>query len=301
MNDMINSELGIALAALFAAISIAQGQGLRPNTALRDDPQKFGLSDPLWPYMSTLPEEWDIRNIDGLNLASPARNQLECGSCWAHAASSALADRINLVHKGTIASVNLAPQVLMNCIKDDLGCEGGDQSDAYKWIERSEGLPDETCQPYRAEKLKHAGKCAEHPILVCLNQIDQKQPLHPVRNFLRYGIVAHGIVKGEEHIKQALVQGGPLACDICSKGLDNYAGGVWQGVGKLCNDHSISIAGYGTTSDGVPYWVVRNSWGSFWGEEGWLRIRRGNNTANIEHSCAWALPAAAVTHENMLV
>jgi cathepsin X len=214
------------------------------------------------------------------------------GSCWAHGATSAFADRINL--RTGNARLNLAPQVLMNCIDGDLGCSGGDQSDAYRWIQKHDGMPDETCQPYQAKRLEHAGKCEDHPMLVCYNTYGPLEPLKPVSDFHRYRIAAHGIVKGEAAIMRALVQGGPMACDICaepallhwSQSLERYKGGVWMGAGRRCADHTISIAGYGTSEEGLPYWVMRNSWGTFWGENGWARVYRGNNTASIENpSC----------------
>ena len=46
----------------------------------------------------------------------------------------------------------------------------------------------------------------------------------------------------------------------------------------------------GTSEEGLPYWLIRNSWGTFWGEAGWGRVYRGNNTAGIEESCSWATP-----------
>ena len=81
-----------------------------------------------------------------------------------------------------------------------------------------------------------------------------------VKDYAKYGVVAHGVIKGEQAIMQQLVQAGPLACGICSKKLEQYSGGVWYGIGKSCSDHTITIAGYGSTDDGVPYWLVRNSW-----------------------------------------
>ena len=93
-------------------------------------------------------------------------------------------------------------------------------------------------------------------MLTCYNTFDPKEPLYPVMDYVKYGVAEHGTIKGEQAYKEQLVQGGPLACGICSKKLEDYKGGVWMGVGKKCSDHTISIAGYGTTDDGVPYWCV---------------------------------------------
>lgn len=116
-----------------------------------------------------------------------------------------------------------------------------------------------------------------------------------MQNFTTYGVREHGVIKGEHAIMAELAAHGPVACGICSKGLDAYAGGIWPGIGKKCSDHTISIAGYGSAG-GVPYWLVRNSWGTFWGEGGWARVHRGNNTAAIEDSCSWATPLLPGEH-----
>jgi cathepsin X len=72
--------------------------------------------------------------------------------------------------------------------------------------------------------------------------------------------------------------------------LENYTGGIFN---DTTNDttivHDISVVGYGV-ENGTPFWHVRNSWGTFWGENGFFRIVRGTNNLAIETSCAWAVP-----------
>jgi len=72
--------------------------------------------------------------------------------------------------------------------------------------------------------------------------------------------------------------------------LVNYTGGIFNDTtGDTEIDHIVSVVGYGVEG-GVPYWHVRNSWGTFWGEEGFFRIVRGTNNLAIEEACAWATP-----------
>eukprot|EP01046_Picozoa_sp_COSAG06_P028347 COSAG06_NODE_2547_length_6695_cov_5.498636_2_plen_211_part_00 len=143
-------------ALLLLAVRDTSAQGRVPNLDLRASDDELLAPPP--PFHGELPESWSIRNVSGRDLASPDRNQhtpTYCGSCWAHGSTSALADRINILRGDGSSRLNLAPQVMINCIKGDLGCDGGDESDAYKYI-KGHGIPDETCQPYQAKKLPNA-------------------------------------------------------------------------------------------------------------------------------------------------
>lgn len=84
---------------------------------------------------------------------------------------------------------------------------------------------------------------------------------------------------------------GSIACGVDADYLDNYEGGIIDDVvGKEIN-HVISIVGWGEDSKtGKPYWLVRNSWGEYWGEMGYFRAVRGKNMLMLEEDCAWAVP-----------
>lgn len=84
---------------------------------------------------------------------------------------------------------------------------------------------------------------------------------------------------------------GPISCGVAvTDALLNYTGGIFVDTTNATEvDHDISVVGYGV-EDGVKYWMVRNSWGSHWGEQGFFRIVRGVNNIQIESGCSWATP-----------
>lgn len=92
-------------------------------------------------------------------------------------------------------------------------------------------------------------------------------------------------------MQQEIYQRGPIACAVVSTPLKNYKGGIIDDHSGLTHtDHYVELIGWGQTSNGTKYWIAKNSWGSFWGEEGYFRVVRGTNNLGIESNCAWAVP-----------
>ena len=99
----------------------------------------------------------------------------------------------------------------------------------------------------------------------------------------------YGKVSGEDAMMQEIYQRGPIACGIAvPAALENYTSGIFEDTtGDKNIVHDISIVGYGV-EDGKKYWTVRNSWGTHFGEDGFVRVIRGVNNIAIETDCAWA-------------
>ena len=99
-----------------------------------------------------VPVNFTWADHNGTNYLTHNRNQMipiYCGSCWAHAVTHVLSDRIKIRRHAAWPDINLSPQVLISCDPINRGCNGGWHLLAFKWIQEN-GVTDETCSPYRA-------------------------------------------------------------------------------------------------------------------------------------------------------
>lgn len=97
----------------------------------------------------------------------------------------------------------------------------------------------------------------------------------------------YGHISGVDAMQTEIFNRGPIACSVDGAPLNQYMEGVISGASTLTN-HVVAVVGWGADAEGL-YWIARNSWGEFWGEHGYARIRSG--ALGIETSCSWAVPA----------
>mmetsp|Transcript_82642 Transcript_82642/g.162069 ORF Transcript_82642/g.162069 Transcript_82642/m.162069 type:complete len:351 (-) Transcript_82642:100-1152(-) len=251
--------------------------------------------------MSSLPATFDWRNVSGRSYVTWNTNERlphgQCASCWAHAVTSALGDRIAVRRGGAWPQVGLSPQVLLNC-RAGGSCSGGDPAKAYAYIAQY-GITDETCQNYQATEFECKGQyicrnCApegEHGLVwpgVCVG----------VKNPIVWFISQYGAVRGAGPMKAEIFQRGPITCGMQStRRFRQYLGGVFEE--ELEHEprltHQVSLTGWGGGDDGdAEHWVGRNSWGTYWGEGGWFRIRMHSRNLGVERECDWAVPSPVV-------
>ena len=179
---------------------------------------------------------------------------------------------------------------------------GGDHLAAYKAIRDYGKIPFEDCMIYQACSSDSKEKaCANTNDFIC-------EPINICRTcdtFSKYGgkcvpinyypnatISSFGAVKGAENMKAEILENGPIACGINAAEIDNYHGGILDvPKAKKMINHIISIVGWGyDVNIDKQYWIIRNSWGSYWGELGFMRLVLGENQLGIEKTCAWAIP-----------
>ncbi|KAF8564531.1 hypothetical protein P879_11855 [Paragonimus westermani] len=198
----------------------------------------------------------------------PVENQSVCFSCWAFSVAGNIEGQWFLK---TGQLVSLSKQQLVDCDKLNYGCEGGYPTEAYKEIRRMGGLELEEDYPYIADEQ------------AC--KLDKSKLLAKIDDSIVLEI-------DEEKQTAWLAEHGPTSVLLNAVPLQYYESGISHPSKDLCPsddlNHAVLSVGYGT-EDGVPYWIVKNSWGATWGEDGYFRIYRGDGTCGIDQSVTSAI------------
>jgi cathepsin F len=208
----------------------------------------------------SVPREWDWRKVGAV---SPVKNQGNCGACWAFSSIQNI-ESIYFIKYGKLPI--LSAQQLVDCSPNDSGCLGGLIHTTYPYIQ-TYGLYEAKDYPYEA----YDGHCR------------YKKPLVGEARYSISGYVYSG-TSDEEKIKIMLYRYGPLAITMNANILQFYVSGVIDVPYNYCPygpTHGVVIVGYGTTSSGLDYWIIKNTYGPYWGENGYFRIARGKGLCGI--------------------
>jgi len=100
-------------------------------------------------------------------------------------------------------------------------------------------------------------------------------------------ISEYGSIEGKDAMQKEILARGPIACGIAADELLNWESGIIKSDSGMV-DHVISVVGWGEDAKVGGYWWVRNSWGEYWGEMGYVRVAYGS--LEVESQCAWAIP-----------
>lgn len=207
------------------------------------------------PHTSTPATSWDWRQHGAVN---PIVNQQQCGSCWAFSAVASV-EGAYAIKTGKLFS--LSKQQLVDCSgpEGNYGCNGGMPDNAFEYVIRN-GLCNSSEYLYTGTK----GKCKTCHTSVKISSYKDVKPLD-----------ASALVQA---VAQQPVS---VAIEADQNIFQFYSSGVITGSCGTNLDHAVVVVGYGTEA-GKDYWIVRNSWGTSWGEQGYVRIARGKNVCGIE-------------------
>jgi len=207
-----------------------------------------------------LPASLDWRDS---GYVTPVKDQGQCGDCWAFSATGAL-EAQHFAATGQLPS--LSEQNLMDCsgAYGNDGCDGGIMTAAFQYIACNGGVDSEASYPYQEVQ----SSCAY--------------------NKRNNASVASGYVllpeNDESALKTALATIGPISVVFdAENAFQNYASGIFSSTkcSQTNINHALLLVGYGKSASGTPYWIIKNSWGTSWGIDGYAKIARNQNTCGI--------------------
>ena len=223
---------------------------------------------------TTLPASVDWRNK---NAVTPVKDQGQCGSCWSFSTTGAL-EGIYSIQTGKL--ISFSEQQLVDCDNfkhggKDHGCNGGLMDNAFSWIHKNGGLCSEETYPYISQS-GDTQACQTTCTLVPKSQIQSWVDVQPTDQALMTAIAQQPV---------------SIAIEADQRDFQLYESGVFTGKCGTTLDHGVLVVGYGTENNN-DYYLVKNSWGTTWGDQGYIKLGRGPQYNDGQGQCGILLEAS---------
>jgi len=211
-------------------------------------------------------------------VVTAVKDQGQCGSCWAFSVTEQTETNFKM-NGGSL--LELSPQQIVDCDKQDQGCNGGQTTLAWEYIHKY-GLQTESSYPYTSGLAAAefpgfedgSGKCHYNSKDVAVNITGYK----------------YGTTGGNENLMQSnMATLGPFSVCVATNGWQSYTGGIMSaGTCGTQVDHCVQAVGYNTGGGSGNYWIVRNSWATSWGIAGYIYVELGSNACDITSTVTYA-------------
>ncbi len=218
---------------------------------------------------ASAPASFDWRSNNGNDWSTSIQNQGSCGSCWAFGSLAVMESLLEIKAGNSQLNPDLSEQFLVSCSS---GSCGGWYLDSTASFLQSDGATNESCYYYQASDLPCGDKCQ-----------NWESSIEKISN---WGWVGGSYSVATVADLKANIQSGPVFTMMAVyTDFYYYNSGVYEHVsGGLEGYHAVAIFGW---DDSDQCWIVKNSWGSSWGENGWFRIKMGSNESLIEQGSIW--------------
>lgn len=255
-------------------------------------PKDFVPTAPVKEFASPrAPANIDWRLTD---TVTAIKNQGQCGSCWAFSATEAIESQL-AVQTGGRYRLDLSAQQITSCTPSTgtygcAGCQGGFTEGAYDYVKTVAGLANSFFIPYAQSLTEESAtvKCPKEKVEQINGPYEQLQGGYAAVTGYSYatppcteGACAH------QDLKKLAAAAAQTPVSVCvNAGVWNdYTGGVLTSaacgsMGAADQDHCVGLVGFNTTAP-KPYWIVRNSWASTWGEQGYIYLEMAKNTCGL--------------------
>ena len=236
------------------------------NTASEDEIKKSGI-------IKSAPSSFDWRSYNSADWTTSVKNQGSCGACWAFSSVAVVETKANINLNDATYNPDISEQDVISNNNGDSSCDGGSETDAFNYM-KNPGVTRETCMPYTQSNTG----------TMCANGANEKLK---ISNYVKVSASANAI-------KDAIASQGPVVaymvvCDdfnsFSGSGIYSHSGDVFyddscwwtDGEYDYLNWHSVTITGY---NDASQYWIVKNSWGTGWGDNGYIKISYDQTITN---------------------
>jgi len=267
-------EKGSAKHGITQFADMSQDEFKKTHLTATSNSEKQASADGFHKVLDKVEYTGRLNSVDWSGVyTTPVKDQGYCGSCWAFSATEQLeSDAMRVLGTNDLLSVEQTNQCTQYAVGG--GCRGGMTESAYRYMRTSGGLVRDSDYPYTQKTYEGVtGEC----------EVDTSQDI--------LAITGYTTLRGEENMANYMITTGPLSVCVAAEVWNTYREGVLETCpGSV--DHCVQAVGVDTSKTN-GYWKVRNSWGTRWGESGYIRLAYGENTCKITDDPTFVEPIRA--------